>query len=89
MSDLPHCGVDDTLPPFSYTGIDYFGPFLIKDSRKEVERYKVIFTCLVSRAVHLEIANSLDTDSFLHALCRFVARHGNVNRYIATIAPTL
>ena len=80
MSDLPQCRVDDTLPPFSYTGIDYFGPFLIKDGRKEVKRYGVIFTCLVSRAVHLEIANSLDTDSFLHALRRFVARRGNVKQ---------
>ncbi len=80
MSDLPQCHVDDTLPPFSYTGIDYFGPFLIKDGRKEVKRYGVILTCLVSIAVHLEIANSLDADSFLHALHRFVARRGNVKR---------
>ena len=78
MADLPTCRMDDTLPPFSYTGVDYFGPFRIKDGRKEVKRYGVIFTCLVSRAVHIEVANTLDTDSFLHALRRFVARRGNV-----------
>ena len=76
MADLPGCRVDDTLPPFSYTGVDYFGPFVIRDGRKYPKFYGVLFTCMVSRCVHLEIASSLDADSFLHALRRFVARRG-------------
>ncbi len=78
MSDLPTCRVDSSSLPFSYTGVDYFGPFTIKNGRKEVKRYEVLFTCLVSRAVHLEVASSLDADSFLHGLRRFIAHRGNV-----------
>lgn len=69
MADLPNCRVDDTLPPFSYTGVDFFRPFLIKRRRTEVKLYGVIFTCMASRAVHLEVANSLSSDQFINVMC--------------------
>ena len=50
----------------------------MKDGRKELKRYGVIFTCMASRAVHIETANSLETSSFLNALRRFIARRGTV-----------
>ena len=77
MADLP---VDRTspAPPFTYTGVDYFGPFLIKDGRKRLKKYGALCTCLVSRAVQIETANSLETDSFINALRRFIARRGPV-----------
>lgn len=77
MSDLP---VDRLQPgpPFTQVGVDYFGPFLIKNGRKQVKRYGVIFTCLSSRAVHIETSATLDTNSFLNALRRFSARRGPV-----------
>ena len=69
-------------PPFTYCGVDYFCPFFIKQDsgvlRKEVKCYGAIFTCVASRAVHIETANSLETDSFLNALWRFIARRGPV-----------
>jgi transposase InsO family protein len=78
MSDLPTSRIDDTAPPFTFTGVDYFGPFMVRERRKTIKYYGVVFTCLVSRAVHLEVAQSLDSDSFIHALRRFLARRGNI-----------
>lgn len=46
--------------------------------RGTAKRYGVIFTCLVCRVVHLEVANSLDTDPCLNALCGFICRRGQV-----------
>jgi transposase InsO family protein len=74
MSNLPQERLISGNPPFTYTGIDCFGPFLIKNGRSEVKRYCCLFTCLNTRAVHLEKINSMDTDSFLNAFNRFVAR---------------
>ena len=77
MADLPADRVEPT-PPFTCTGIDFFGPFMIKEGRRELKRYGTLFTCLASRAIHIETANSLDTDSFINALRRFISRWGPV-----------
>lgn len=76
MADLPEERVTPDNPPFHSVGIDYFGPFFVKLNRSQLKRYGVIFTCLATRAVHFEVAHSLDTDSFLGAFSRFVARRG-------------
>jgi hypothetical protein len=76
MADLPSDRVTPDVAPFKVVGIDYFGPFEIKQRRCTVKRYGVIFTCLKVRAVHLEIANSLDTDSCINAIRRFISRRG-------------
>ncbi len=78
MADLPHDRLLPDEPPFTNVGIDYFGPFEIKRGRTLIKRYGVIFTCLTLRAVHIEIASSLDTDSCIHALRRFISRRGQV-----------
>lgn len=76
MADLPEHRVTPDRPPFSFVGVDSFGPFMIKRARSLVKRYGVLFTCMTVRAIHLEVAHSLDVDSFLHALRRFIARRG-------------
>jgi hypothetical protein len=58
--------------------MDYFGPFHVKRARSSVKRYGVVFTCLITRAVHLELASTLDTDSCINAIRRFLARRGPV-----------
>ena len=78
MADLPRSRVTPDQPPFTCVGIDYFGPFLVRQKRSLVKRYGAIFTCLALRAVHLEISHTLDTDSFILALRRFIARRGQV-----------
>ena len=65
-------------PPFTYCGVDIFGPFYTKLGRKQMKRYGVLFTCLRLRAVHIEVAANIDTDSFILSLRRFLARRGPV-----------
>jgi len=79
MAPLPTDRTQDT-PPFTYSAVDYFGPFCIKEGRKELKRYGVLFTCMNSRAIHLEAANSLTTDSFINALRRFTSVRGPVRQ---------
>ena len=76
MANLPHDRITPSKPPFTYVGVDFFGPFEVKQGRSRVKRYGCLFTCLVVRAVHLEIAHSLDTDSMIIALRRFISVRG-------------
>ncbi|XP_062620585.1 uncharacterized protein LOC134282159 [Saccostrea cucullata] len=76
MADLPSERLKADDPPFTRVGMDYFGPFELKRGRSIIKRYGVIFTCLSSRAVHLEVAFSLDTDSCIDAIRRLIARRG-------------
>ena len=77
MADLPPDRTIDE-PPFTNCGVDMFGLFLIKEERKELKRYGALFTCLSSRAVHIKCTCSLEADSFIQALRRFVARRRNI-----------
>jgi hypothetical protein len=63
MADLPEDRITHDLPPFSHMRIDYLGPIEDKRGRSHVERWGVIFTCLASRAIHLEVTSMLDTNS--------------------------
>ena len=76
MALLPEVRVKDGWYPFQHVGLDYFGPFMIKRGRMLERRYGCIFTCLQCRAIHLELAQSLSTDSFILALMRFINRRG-------------
>ncbi|KAK0131909.1 hypothetical protein N1851_033296 [Merluccius polli] len=78
MADLLLERIQADLPPFTNVGLDYFGPIEVRRGRSTIKSYGVLFTCMSSRAVHLEIAFSLDTDSCIHALRRFVCRRGQV-----------
>ena len=77
VADLP---ADKTSaePPLKYVGLDVFGPLTVKNYRKEMKRYGIIFTSLSSRAVHLEVVQNMETDSFIQALRKFIARRGNI-----------
>ena len=76
-ADLPTDRLS-TEPTFAYIRLGMFGPFLIKQHRKKMKRYAIIFTCLSSRAVHLEVVYTMETDSFNQSLKRFLACHGNI-----------
>ena len=76
MADLPKARLQMFQTPFAHTGIDYFGPYVIRQRRNDVKRYGCIFTCMTTRAVHLEVAPDLTTSAFINAPRRFVARRG-------------
>ncbi|XP_058836884.1 uncharacterized protein LOC131693240 [Topomyia yanbarensis] len=60
--------------PFSFVGVDYMGPFEVAVGRRNEKRWIALFTCLVTRAVHLEVAHGLTTQSCLMAISRFIGR---------------
>ena len=77
MADLPQERCTEAAP-FTYCGADMFGLLIIKERRSELKRYGALFTCFSSHAVHIEVTNSLDADSFILALHRFMARRGTL-----------
>jgi len=66
-------------PAWSYTSLDIFGPYEIKgetNKRSRSKGYGIIFNCMLSRAVHLDLANDYSTDAFLLAVKRFISIRG-------------
>nr|XP_061832460.1 uncharacterized protein LOC133616862 [Nerophis lumbriciformis] len=76
MADLPSARLRLLKPPFFSTGVDCFGPYMVKAGRRSEKRWGIIFKCLTTRCIHLDLLTSLDTDAFLLALRRFIARRG-------------
>lgn len=76
MAELPKDRVTPSEPPFTYVGIDCFGPLEVKQGRAHVKRYGCLFTCLTVRAVHIEIIHSMSADSMINALRRFISMRG-------------
>ncbi|XP_073722599.1 uncharacterized protein [Misgurnus anguillicaudatus] len=76
MSELPSARLQLYKPAFHSCGVDCFGPLSVKIGRRTEKRWGILFKCLTTRAVHLDLLPSMSTDSFLMALRRFVARRG-------------
>ena len=75
-ADLPKDRVEPGGRPFRSTGLDVFGPIWVKQGRKRIKRFGCLFTCMTTRAVHLEVLEALDTDALLNTISRFVSRRG-------------
>ncbi|XP_075161709.1 uncharacterized protein LOC142234459 [Haematobia irritans] len=73
--------------PFTFTGLDFAGPFAVKTStlRNAIYQkgYVCVFVCFSTRAIHLELCSSLSADSFLAAFTRFVSRRGLPNKVMS------
>lgn len=76
MADLPPSSLRLHRPAFYFSGVDCFGPYLIKIGRRTDKRWGIEFKRLTTHAVHLDLLVSMDTDSFLMGLRRFIARRG-------------
>ncbi|GBN74844.1 hypothetical protein AVEN_232280-1 [Araneus ventricosus] len=65
-------------PPFTVTGIDFTGPVIIRSGKESNQKsYITLFTCAVTRALHLELTTDMTTKHFILSLRRFLARRGN------------
>ena len=77
MADLPEIRLAPYTPPFYNTACDYFGPYHVKIGRnKGTKHYGVVFTCLNTRAIHLEMAVDYSAMEFIQVLRRFFAVRG-------------
>lgn len=71
MADLP---IDrlSTEPPFTYVGLDVFGPWTVVARRRrggqaQNKRWAVLFTCMSTRATHIELIDCMDSSTFINA----------------------
>ena len=76
MGSLLRARLEAYHPPFTFTGVDLFGPLTVKWGRGTTKRWGCLFTCLTTRAVYLKVAPSLETDDFIMVLCQFISRRG-------------
>ena len=78
MAPLPTSRLKPSLRAFVRSAVDFAGPFITVQGRgkRREKRYLCLFTCLATRAVHLEMAYGLDTDSFLNAFYRMASHRG-------------
>ena len=79
MADLLIERLGYKQPPFSNTGVEYFGPFLVPIWRSTEKSWGFLFTCLPTREVPIEVVPSLDTSSCVMGVERFIARRGTPN----------
>lgn len=68
---LPEDRLPPYVPAFHFTGIDYFGPVAVTVGRRQEKRWIALFTCLTTRAVHMEVASDLSTDACLLCIKNF------------------
>jgi hypothetical protein len=76
MGNLPKCRLQPYMYPFLKNGVDYLGPMEVTVRRSREKRCGVIFTCMSTRAIHLDLAGSLSTDSCIMAIRRLISRRG-------------
>ncbi|CAL8128513.1 unnamed protein product [Orchesella dallaii] len=76
MAPLPAFRVTKPVRPFSHCGLDYFGPLTVTKFRRQEKRWVALFTCMNTRAVHLELVDNLTTDSTIMAIMRMSCTRG-------------
>lgn len=83
MASFPAARLAGFTRPFTYVGVDCFGPMTVVIGRRTRKRWGMLFTCLTVRAIHVEVAHSLTTDSCLMCptsfMLEFVFKFSNSN----------
>lgn len=83
MADLPSYRVTAVNKPFKFCGTDYFGPLTFKQNRSVCKAWGLLFTCLCTRCVHVEIVTGLDLTNFVLAFSRFINLRGPVDTFFS------
>ncbi|CAI5444496.1 unnamed protein product [Caenorhabditis angaria] len=78
--NLPKDRVTASTRAFENSAVDFCGPFKVRQGNELIKTYIAVFTCLSSRAVHLEVTQTVSTDEFLLAFSRFMSRRGTPKR---------
>lgn len=79
MGDLPKARIEPYEKCFHVSGVDFCGPFEVKQRGRGRTHWKVyiaVFVCFTTKAVHLEVVDDLTTEGFISCLQRFCARRG-------------
>ncbi|XP_060869910.1 uncharacterized protein LOC132944529 [Metopolophium dirhodum] len=83
MGNLPKFRLQQ-VKPFTAVGVDYAGPILLKPSTTRItvpcQAYICLFVCMSTKALHLELASDLSTETFLMAFSRFISRRGPIQK---------
>lgn len=82
MAPYPKSRVSQSIP-FSGTGLDYLGPILVNHCGETRKRWICLFTCVVTRAVHLELLQDMTTEEFLYGFRRFISTRGTPTQIIS------
>ncbi|XP_020604505.1 uncharacterized protein LOC110043393 [Orbicella faveolata] len=85
MADLPPDRTE-VYPPFTNVGFDVFGPWTVQTRKTRggaanAKRWGLVFTCLSSRAIHIEVLEAMDASAFICALRRFFALRGHAKLF--------
>ena len=67
--------------PFTHTGVDFAGPLYIGSLNNKA--WICLYTCCVTRAVHLELVSDLSTETFIRCMKRFTSRRGLPTRMVS------
>jgi hypothetical protein len=73
MADVHRARLGAGLPPFTYPSVDYFGPIDVTHGRGKAKRWGALFTCMVTRAVYVDVAISLSASDFFMVMRRFAS----------------
>lgn len=83
MGNLPKFRLQQ-VKPFTAVRVDYAGPIMLKPSttRSTIPCQVCIclFVCMATKALHLELASDLSTETFLMAFSRFISRRGPIQQ---------
>ena len=89
MANLPSNRVNPA-PVFAETGLDVMGHFLVKmNGRADHKVWIAVFTCFVSRAVHVELLFNMSADAMVNAIIRFAARRPGIRRFTSDCGTNL